>query len=202
MILENKVSLFENLLTSTKRDGVDKVIEFIRGTDFYTAPASANYHSNYKGGLLDHSLIVYDIAMEYKKSMAAVNPELEKDLPDESVVIATLLHDICKTCFYRESLKWRKDVNDNWEQYMGYVIDDTFPIGHGEKSVIMLQNIGLEMTACEMLAIRFHMGFWGSESTDMKHSQLSALKMCPLVLLLQIADFTASVTLEKEIINK
>lgn len=202
MLFENKVNLFESMLRSTNREGIDKVIDFLRGTDFYYAPASSTYHSNYNGGLLDHSLIVYYIAMEYKKSMVMLKPDLEKDMSDESIAISALLHDVCKTCFYKETLKWRKDVNDNWEQYKGYIIDDTFPIGHGEKSVIMLQNIGLELTPCEMLAIRYHMGFWGTESTDVKYSQTAALKMCPLVLLLQVSDFTASVTLEKEIVLK
>ena len=45
------------------RDGGDKLLEFIRKSDFYTAPASAKYHLAEEGGLLQHSLNVYHCLM-------------------------------------------------------------------------------------------------------------------------------------------
>ena len=53
------VRQFEKLFSGIKRQGADKLLEFIRKSDFYTAPASTKYHCNYKGGLLEHSMNVY-----------------------------------------------------------------------------------------------------------------------------------------------
>lgn len=53
------VEKFEKLLTSVKREGMDRLLEFIRKSDFYKAPASTRFHSCHEGGLLEHSLNVY-----------------------------------------------------------------------------------------------------------------------------------------------
>ena len=115
---------------------------------------------------------------------------------NESIAIVALLHDICKCCFYVETQKWKKDENGQWESYIGYDVNDVFPIGHGEKSVIMLQNFGLELTAEEMLAIRYHMGMFGDGGAELRYSQAQAVRDYPLVPLLQMADFSASVIFE------
>lgn len=199
---ETKQLFVENLLLSTNRKGIDKVIEFLKNTDFYYAPASTNYHSNMKYGLVNHSILVYAAAMEYKKSMCAIDPTVEDRLPDDSIAIATILHDICKCCFYKETTKWRKDSNGQWESYVGYEVVDTFPIGHGEKSVIMLQNLGLELNVEEMLAIRYHMGLFGDGGQELRLSQAQACRDCALVPLLQMSDYSASMVMEPTIKNK
>ena len=88
-----------------------------------------------------------------------------------------------------------------WVQYDGYDIEDSFPIGHGEKSVVMLLKIGLDINPCEMLAIRYHMGFWGESNVEFKIAMKSAIKMCPLCVLIQQADYAATMIFEKEIEN-
>ena len=201
MSKQDKINLFESLLMSTNRPGMDKVIEYIRKTDFYNAPASAKYHSNYDTGLLDHSLMAYTLAEAFFEKMKLIDPELAVIIPEESIIISTLLHDICKTCFYRKTIKWKKNEHMDWVQYDGYEIEDSFPIGHGEKSVIMLLKIGLDVNPCEMLAIRYHMGFWGESNTEFKIAMKSAIKMCPLVVLVQNADFAATMIFENEIEN-
>ena len=196
-----KINFFETVLRNTNREGIENVINFARKTDFYKAPASGTYHSNYEGGLLDHSIIVYLLCMKFRDAMVAEKPELADKLTDDMIAISALLHDICKTCFYVRAQQWKKDANGQWHEYMGYDVNDTFPIGHGEKSVIMLQNFKLELSAEEMLAIRYHMGFWNGEGNELKYSMTRSLKMCPLVLLLQLADFSASTIFETEIQN-
>ena len=54
-----------NLLKSTNREGMDKVIEFMEKSDFFTAPASTKFHGAYEGGLAEHSFKVYEI-LKYK----------------------------------------------------------------------------------------------------------------------------------------
>jgi hypothetical protein len=199
MAKQDKINLFESLLMSTGRSGMDKVIEYLRKTDFYTAPASAKYHSNYDTGLLDHSLMVYNLAEAFFEKMKMIDPELAISIPEESIIVSALLHDVCKICFYRKTIKWKKNEHNDWMQYDGYEIEDSFPIGHGEKSVIMLLKLGLDINPCEMLAIRYHMGFWGESNTEFKNAMKSAIKMCPLVVLLQQADCASTMMFEKEI---
>ena len=200
MLWTDKVNTFESLLRSTGRQGVEEVITFLQGTDFYKAPSSASFHSNYEGGLLDHSLLVYATACKMKEVYCQMKPELASRLDDNSIILSALLHDICKTEFYRPKDKWKKDENDQWVSYKSYEIQDSFPIGHGEKSVIMLLTIGLKLTPEEMIAIRFHMGSWDGAllTNDVKYSYQSAMNECPLLPLLQTADNTSSLLLETQ----
>ena len=199
MAKQDKINIFESLLMSTGRAGMDKVIEYLRKTDFYNAPASAKYHSNYETGLLDHSLMVYNLAEAFFEKMKMIDPELAVSIPEESIIVSSLLHDVCKICFYRKPTTRKHNEHNDWMQYDGYEIEDSFPIGHGEKSVIMLLKLGLDINPCEMLAIRYHMGFWGESNTEFKIAMKSAIKMCPLVVLLQQADCAATMIFEKEI---
>ena len=199
MSKQDKINIFESLLMSTGRTGIDKVIGYLRKTDFYDAPASAKYHSNYETGLLDHSLMVYSIAEAFFEKMKLIDPELAITIPEESIIISALLHDVCKVCFYKKTVKWKKDEHNDWIQYDGYEIEDSFPIGHGEKSVIMLLKIGLDLNPCEMLSIRYHMGFFGESNVEFKNAMKSSIKMCPLVVLLQQADCSATMLFENEI---
>lgn len=199
MSKQDKINIFESLLMSTGRTGIDNVIEYLRKTDFYDAPASAKYHSNYETGLLDHSLMVYSIAEAFFEKMKLIDPELAITIPEESIIISALLHDVCKVCFYKKTVKWKKDEHNDWIQYDGYEIEDSFPIGHGEKSVIMLLKIGLDLNPCEMLSIRYHMGFFGESNVEFKNAMKSSIKMCPLVVLLQQADCSATMLFENEI---
>lgn len=43
-----------------KREGADVLLEWLKKSDFFTAPASTKFHRAHKGGLLEHSLNVYD----------------------------------------------------------------------------------------------------------------------------------------------
>ncbi len=199
---EEKKNFVEAKLSSINRKGMDKVLEYLRNSDFYYAPSSSKYHSNYQGGLLDHSILVLSVAMELREAMIKMKPELEVRLSVENVIVSALLHDVCKISFYKPKNKWKKDENDNWITYLGYDIEDTFPIGHGEKSVILLQWLGLELTADEMLAIRYHMGLWSNsiDYGDPNRTYFRAVSMCPLLTIIQNADFMTSNLLEN-IIN-
>lgn len=201
---EQKIAFFESAISSTNRPGADKVLAFVQKTDFYNAPSSMNHHSNYMGGLLDHSLLTYSCAVNLKKAITAVNPELDSKLKDESIVVSALLHDLCKTNFYTNKQKWYKDANDQWQSYIGFEIQDNFPIGHGEKSVIILQSIGFQLEVEEMLAIRWHMGAWDGipQQLDQRYAYMRAMEICPLCTLIQMADNMSSLYTEKEIVHK
>lgn len=189
---------FISLLTATGRNGIKSVIDYLDKAGFFKAPASVSRHLSYDGGLLEHSLNVYKTALNLREYMIAMRPEIEDRLPLDSVVITALLHDVCKTNIYRKITKYRKDENNRWESYDGYDADYTrFPLGHGEKSVVMLLRLGLELTNDEILAIRWHMSAWDLpfQSYESK-CNISAASDVPLVAILQAADILAAHILE------
>ncbi len=189
---------FISILEATKRKGISEVVAYLEKAGFFVAPASVNRHLSHDGGLLEHSLNVYRAALALRRQILELKPELEPRLPEESIAIATLLHDVCKANIYRKITKFRKDDQGRWEQYDGYDADYTrFPFGHGEKSVVMLLRLGLELTNDELLAIRWHMGAWdlSFQSYESK-SNISAASDVPLVAIVQAADSLAAHLLE------
>ena len=60
MNIENNITRFETELAKVDRPGMDKLLEYIRKSDFYSAPASTKFHLSCPGGLLQHSLNVLD----------------------------------------------------------------------------------------------------------------------------------------------
>lgn len=179
---EKNKKRFIELLNKVNRFGIKDFINWLETTDFFTAPASTKYHNAFDGGLLDHSLNVYKNLLNEVKTIKNVK------YSDDTLIIVALLHDICKADFYETSMRNVKK-NDKWIQEPYYTINDSFPIGHGEKSVIILQQ-WFQLTSDEIMAIRWHMGAY--ESKD-NYSYLSAaFTKCPLALLLNIADMKAT----------
>ena len=197
--VKNKEEFIE-LLRSTGREGVDDVIEGLEEMGFFTAPASSNHHLNTEGGLLQHSLNTCHAALMIWESMKALEPGLEREVRRDSVIIASLLHDVCKSDIYRRSVKRRKNALGIWEDSEGYKVSyKNFPMGHGEKSVILLLCNGLEMTDDEMLAIRWHMGAWGINMNSLEDERCydTSRKLYPLVPIIQSADSLAAAIMER-----
>lgn len=190
---------FMELLRSTGRPGIDSVIEYLERVGFFEAPASVNRHLSYDGGLVEHSLNVYRMAVMLRVQMIEMRPDTAEALKEDSVVIASLLHDVCKANIYKKVKKWRKDEQNRWEQYDAYEVDySRFPVGHGEKSVIMLLRLGLELTNDEVLAIRWHMGAWNLPMHSYEDKcNISDASDRPLTAVLQAADALATHVLER-----
>ena len=130
---------FCDILTATGRQNIDYVLEDLESWGFFDSPASSQGHGAYPGGLLEHSLNVYDAAMSSRKSLLEARPDLEKQLPEDSVAISALLHDVCKAGFYKLVKKKKRNEIGTYEDVETYEIhDENFPVGHGEKSVILL----------------------------------------------------------------
>lgn len=199
---EKNKERFCEILRGTGRENIDYVIEDLEGAGFFTAPASVRNHYSFEGGLLEHSLNVYDAAMAVRESLIKLRPELEEKLPLDSIAICTLLHDVCKTDIYKKVVRQRKNEIGVYEKYDEYGIDFShFPVGHGEKSVIMLLRSGLDLEDNEILAIRWHMGPWevdqSNREQDGNYRQASA--NTPLVSLINAADSLAASLMEKYI---
>lgn len=175
---------FRKLLQSIDRDGIDNLINFIDKTDFYTAPASTRFHGNYEGGLMEHSMKVYEILKE-KVKHSSINIEVSED----TLKIITLLHDICKVNYYKVDYRNAKNELGVWEKVPYYTVDDTIPYGHGEKSVMMISEY-IKLTSEEKYCIRWHMGF--TEPKELYSTIGAAYKKYPLALLLHEADLEST----------
>lgn len=208
------IERYESLLKSTNRDGIDKLIEFIRKSDFYTAPASTRFHNCHEGGLLEHSLNVYDCLYNkvkstdvFKKALSDSAKEFwDTDEFEKTIVIVALLHDLCKMFMYEVEMKNKKIYSDHgskkdnqgrydWESVPGYTVNDRVPYGHGEKSVMMIEQF-ITLTKEERFAIRWHMGF--TEPKENWNTLNAAIRMYPLILAVHEADLEATYVLEKE----
>ena len=190
---KEQVEFFRNTLSAIDRDGMDELMQFIEKSDFYTAPASARFHGAEEGGLLAHSINVYHCLLRKKQSEGSIWAELLADVPDESLAITALLHDLCKTYYYAVEMR-NKKINGEWVQMPAYRVEDKIPYGHGEKSVMMIEEY-MKLKPMERYAIRWHMGPY---SGDQDWTTLSAaMEKYPLVLALFEADMEAANILEK-----
>lgn len=176
-----------------KREGADRLLDFLENkSDFFTAPASTRYHNAFEGGLLRHSLNVYECLCAYMNT-PRVKEQYKVEASEETKAIVALLHDICKVNFYRTSFRNAKnEKTGQWEKVPFYEINDTLPYGHGEKSVYMVSGF-MRLSREEAMAIRWHMGFSGIED---KNSIGKAFEMYPLAFALSVADMEASYFLE------
>ncbi len=175
-----------------KREGADKLLEFLEKSDFFTAPASTRFHGAYEGGLLRHSLNVYECLAAYLER-ERVKEQYKLNVSAETAAIVALLHDVCKVNFYTVSYRNSKnEKTGQWEKPPYYTINDTLPYGHGEKSVYMVSGF-MRLSREEAMAIRWHMGFSGVED---KNTIGAALEKYPLAFALSVADMEASYFIE------
>ena len=200
--MEDKKARFLELLRSTRKEktSIDKVINYLETSGFFLAPASTKHHLSYEGGLLEHSLNVYDMAIALRKSIVELMPEVADKLPEDSIKIAALSDDTCKADIYKKAQKWKKDEQGRWVSVDSYETDySQYPLGHGEKSVMILLSLGLKMNLAETLAIRWHMGAWdlAFQSFEAKSNISEAGNRYPLLSLIQAADNLATHIMEQ-----
>lgn len=163
------------------REGLPALMAWLEKSDFYEAPASTRYHGNHPGGLLEHSLNVFD---ELNRLRSAF-PEVP--MSDETAAIISLFHDLCKVNMYQPEKRNRKTPDGRWEQYDAYSIQEKFCFGgHGSKSVFLVQTF-LKLTPEEAVAINCHMGAFGGDQYVGK-----SFEQYPMAWFLHVADGAAT----------
>lgn len=181
---------FIRLLKDTKREGIDKLIEWLETTDFFDAPASSKFHGNYPGGLCQHSLLVLDYLLDFCY-MFLDGVDCEGGY-EESIVIVALLHDLCKVNTYKEDVRNVK-VDGKWTQVPYYKHDPDYHFGgHGAKSVYYAMKY-IKLTDTEAAAINAHMGLYDKTQCSQPEG---VYDNNILALLLHIAD-TITTHIEK-----
>lgn len=184
-----------DLLKSTGIDDIDYFISQLEKSGYFTAPASMKNHLCFEGGLMIHSLNVYDAAVAIRNTFSKIRSDVFEDIEEASIIVACLLHDMCKSNLY---FKKRGAQVDFGKAEFGTSYG-ALPIGHGEKSVVMLLQMGLPLTDEEICAIRWHMGAWSVNQADSEEQGnfRAAERQYPLVTLIQLADTAASKITER-----
>lgn len=190
--MDYKEEFLELYRTHVKRDGADKLLEYLLSpqSDFFTAPASTRFHGSYAGGLVEHSVNVYHCLKDYL-SRERVRSVYRMEYTEETVAVAALLHDVCKINCYRPGTRNVKE-DGVWRTVDTFEYDDRMPYGHGEKSVYIISGF-MRLSREEAFAIRYHMGFSGTE--DIRNVGAS-FEQFPLSFALCTADMEATYFLE------
>ena len=174
-----------------KREGADKLLDYLLSSDFFQAPASAKFHCSHEGGLCEHSLNVYDCLKSYLEA-DRTKKIIEAEYSDESIAIVSLLHDLCKIGIYKKGFRNVKDEKGAWQRVDTFEYDDQLPYGHGEKSVYIISGF-MRLTREEAFAIRYHMGY---SSTEDPRNVSKAFEMFPLAFAVSTADSEATYFVE------
>ena len=144
---------YKSEILAAERDGDMAFLDYLdKKTDFKTAPASTKFHLNVEGGLCLHHLNVLEAGR-------IINKVYQLEIKDSSIIMACLLHDLCKINMYIKKDKWdgeHKEKTGQWRKIEAWAVEDQLPLGHGEKSAIIASNF-FKMTNAELAAIRWHM---------------------------------------------
>ena len=189
IINQNKEEFIKIFNENIKREGAQELLEWLKKTDFFVAPASTKFHSAMAGGLCFHSLQTYK---RFKQNLEnEYGEDLKNKVSNETIAIIALLHDVCKTDCYKVDYRNVK-VNNEWTKQPYYSFNDSLPYGHGEKSVYMISGF-MKLTREEALAINWHMGGFDSRVLGGSSYSLSAaFSQYPLSVIFHIADIQAS----------
>ena len=182
-----KDTFAEIVQKTIQRTGIEELMQWLDTTDFYTAPASTRFHGSFENGLIIHSLNVHSQLKKLCKWY-------ECDASDESIAIVALFHDLCKVGCYKTEMRWRKDKNNQWEQYPTWKFEEDFAYGgHGSKSVFLIQSF-MKLTPEEASAINCHMGQWDATAYSNPTEVYCRNK---LAWLLHVADEAADFLMKK-----
>lgn len=191
IISKSKETFLEIYQSKIKREGSEELLEWLTTSDFFAAPASTRYHGSFGGGLVTHSVNVYRCLTDELELSG-----LSDTYTDETVALVALLHDVCKANFYKKGTRNVKE-NGKWVTKEIFEIDEKFPCGHGEKSVIIIQNF-VNLTAEEIYAIRAHMGGWDDSVKGGAFFIGKIFEKSKLALLLHLADMKATYLMENQ----
>lgn len=183
-----KARFYEIFHSTVTRDGSEKLLAWLEKTDFFTAPASTKFHCACEGGLLMHSVNVYEVLR---------SKYFEEEDNEESFALCALFHDICKAQYYKTSTRnVKNDTTGQWEKKAYYMVDDLFPYGHGEKSVFLVERF-VRLKIDEAMAIRWHMGGFDDSAKGGSFAISQAYDKYPLSVKLHLSDMEATYLVEK-----
>ena len=189
-------TIIKTLLLNTKRKGMENLVEYMDEYGFFNAPCSTQHHLSKKGGLAEHSLNVYEVAMDLSNVLCDMEPK-------ESIVIVSLLHDIGKMGqfdkpnYVPNMLRGRATkANPNPELYQSeakpYISNpELMYVDHEVRALAIISKF-IDLTEEEQQAILWHNGLYGPFKYEIQG------KETPLYMILHWADMWASRVVEVE----
>lgn len=187
---------FLSMYNAIKRPGADRLLEWMEGNGFFTAPASTKYHGAYEGGLAEHSVNVCTRLDSLWLDLVWCGRKEKYSL--ETIAVCGLLHDLCKIDAYKKTeMKNVKGEDGKWQQVPAYGYTNNFPMGHGEKSIYLIQRF-IKLTEEEALAIRWHMGGFDHAVRGGSYDINNAYNQSELAAMLHIADMMATYIDERQ----
>ena len=171
---------FNNILKSTCIEGIDNLIVALEEGGFYTSPASSGNHLAKDGGLLEHSLNVLNVALEFGKTELVDGNVSEKDL-----IIACLLHDVGKMGAFGKP-NYEENILKSGSRSTSKPFTTTgLSLQHQDISLMTVSKY-IDLTEEQAKAIKYHNGLYTSDGRDIKG------KETPLYLMVHFADMWAS----------
>ena len=199
--MDRKAEFLKIWTERVQRDYADALLAWLeRETDFFEAPDSTRHHGAHSGGLLDHSLNVYHRlrAIVCVETYGTTTSDLLAEDVEETVAVLALLHDVCKVnCYHTETRRRKNPETGYWEDYQTYAFRDPIPLGHGEKSLYLIQR-HMDLEPEEALAIRWHMGAYDNAVKGDGRTLSAAMEATPWVWRLHQADMCAAWVDERE----
>lgn len=161
---------------------VCRMVNWLRTSDFYVAPASSYYHEAYDGGLIYHTFRVMS------NICSLINVPKFVSVDPVSALLVAMIHDWCKICRYESYEKnVKNETTGSWEKVKAFRRKDPIvPLGHGETSMYYAMKY-IRLSLGEALAVRWHMGEYKCEYTEQNELETANMNY-PLVYMLQFAD--------------
>ena len=183
--------------TNINRDGIDNLLDYLlEETEFFIAPASRNYHGNYAGGLVEHSINVFlnlsDICNYLRRIYELV------EFSGESIAIVSLFHDICKADMYKISSKKERNAAGIPVDVPCYIYNKDYrAMGHSTESLYTIQKF-MELSKEEWEAIYWHMGGFDLSPYSNNDRLSTCWRNNTLAFALHQADMLAAYVTENE----
>ena len=190
--------------------GADKLREWIIGSDFFTAPASAMHHLPEKGGLCRHTLNVYYELDKQLKNHYGEDYVKKMNIDVGSVALVALTHDLCKCEMYEIGYRNKKVYSEtgtksdnggkfDWITEEYWTVNEKFRFGHGAKSVFIVMNFIQGISLEEASAIRFHQGGFETGADNIVERNLTQVyDDFPLAFWTHMADMVATHVIEAQ----
>ena len=192
---EKFVKLFQE---NIHREGSEQFLRWLQTTDFFSAPASADGYLAVPGGLVKHSLNMFDVltrmAKDWKRYESGVGELSAQE--KENIAVIGLLHAVGNVNTFYESWEFRPSIYERSNYRMKYDIEECCPYPQGERSVLVITQF-MELDKSELPAIRYHMGF-KNRGADEVHCMEMAFIQKHLTLLTHMAYLETIYTFDKD----
>lgn len=185
--IKNQIIL---LLLSTKREGMQELIDHMEEQGFFNAPCSTQYHLAKEGGLAEHSLNVYNSMVKTAYGTDFLDAKLTINKNSNSIKIVSLLHDLGKMGHHGKPNYVPKTLKDGSPAKKAFETNKELLYVPHEIASLMIAEKFIQLTEEESFSIFYHNGLYVPSGRDLNGKEI------PLQMLLHFADMWCSRVVE------